>query len=268
MKDVNPKKHSKRIIIIIVIVCLIIIATATTLLIGYFKFNWFQKQPKDIYQTDYFTETKIINSRVDFSNGKFETFEQKIYTNFMIIQTDKKELENNDFLNIATLVILDTKATFNNITKDITSFNIFNESTVEEFKSNPDGAKYPMATFSFNENGTFVDIQLPNNMNKYYADCIIELIENYISKLSINKTENIDTKEKIADINKKTFYNTQSPKEIKNIKGSRFVKSIEMDFDGEKLRNIRTYSNLSLQSQNKEDQYIFGLKNFQTDTKS
>ena len=105
-------------------------------------------------------------------------------------------------------------------------------------------------------------------MNKYYADCIIELIENFISKLSINKTENNDTKEKIADINKKTFYNTQSPKEIKNIKGSRFVKSIEMDFDGEKLRNIRTYSNLSLQSQNKEDQYIFGLKNFQTDTKS
>ena len=105
-------------------------------------------------------------------------------------------------------------------------------------------------------------------MNKYYADCIIELIENFISKLSINKTENNDTKEKIADINKKTFYNTQSPKEIGGVKGSRFVKSIEMDFDGEKLRNIRTYSNLSLQSQNKEDQYIFGLKNFQTDTKS
>ena len=35
-----------------------------------------------------------------------------------------------------------------------------------------------------------------------------------------------------------------------------------MDVEGEKLRNIKTFSNLSLQSQNKEEQYIFEHKIF------
>jgi hypothetical protein len=41
-----------------------------------------------------------------------------------------------------------------------------------------------------------------------------------------------------------------------------------MDVEGGKLTNIRVSSKLSLQSQNKEEQNIFGLKDFQYDTKS
>ena len=137
------------------------------------------------YYWYYFRETKIINSRVGFTNGISKTNEQKIITNFMVIQTDKKELDNKDFLNNATLVILNSKATFENATKNITSFNIFNESKVEEFKSNPDGAKYPMALFSFYENGTVFDIQLPNNVDNYNAHYIIELIVFLLNKKKI-----------------------------------------------------------------------------------
>ena len=271
----SPKNHTK-IKKVTAIVCIIIIATIITLLIGHFEFNWFQNQTykidsklsRNIYQTNYFTETKIINSRVDFSNGISEAHEQKVYTNFMVIQTDRKELENNDFLNTATLVILDANATFDNATNNVISFNIFNESKIKEFKSNPDGDKYPMAIFSFNENGTVVDIQLPNNMSDYNAHCIIELIENVVPKLSKNKSKSIVTKAKIADKNKKTLFENQSPKEIGNFKGSRLVKSIEMDVEWGKLTNIRVSSKLSLQSQNKEEQNIFGLKDFQYDTKS
>ena len=58
------------------------------------------------------------------------------------MQTDRKELRNNDFLNNATLVILEANATIRNETRNITSFNIFDESIIEEFKSSPNGTKY------------------------------------------------------------------------------------------------------------------------------
>ena len=107
----------------------------------------------------------------------------------MVIQTDRKELGNNDFLNNATLVILEANATIRNETRKVTSFNIFDESTIEEFKSNPNGTKYPMSLFSFYENGTIADILLPNDIDNYNAHLIIELIEDVIPKLSRNKTE-------------------------------------------------------------------------------
>lgn len=277
--EVTNTKNHKKIIIAITICFSIIIVVIITLLIGYFKFNWFKNEiynigakiSRNIYQTNYFRETKIINSRVGFTNGISKTNEQKIITNFMVIQTDKKELDNKDFLNNATLVILNSKATFENATKNITSFNIFNESKVEEFKSNPDGAKYPMALFSFYENGTVFDIQLPNNVDNYNAHYIIELIENVVPKLSRNITEdktnglNLKTKK---DQKMKTIIENQSPLELKEFKGSKFVKSIERDIEEEKLKNIRINSSLLLRNQKDEEQNEFGLKDFQYDTKS
>ena len=41
------------------------------------------------------------------------------------MQTDRKKLRNNDFLNTVILVILDAKATFGDEARDITSFNIY-----------------------------------------------------------------------------------------------------------------------------------------------
>jgi len=278
IEDENPKDH-KKIIIAIVACFTIIIVAIVTLLIGYFKFNWFQNEiynieakiTRNAYQTNYFTETKIINSRVGFTNGISQKNEQKIITTFMIFQTEKKELDNNAFLNKATLVILDSKATFENVTQNITSFNIFNESIIEEFKSNPDGAKYPMALFSFYENGTIFDIQLPNNMDNNNAHYIIELIENVVPRLSRNKTE--DTTNGLIlqskmDSKKKTLIENQTPKEIKEFRGSKFVKSIERDIEEEQIKNIRINSSLLLKNRKDEEQAEFGLKDFQYDTKS
>ena len=140
-----------------------------------------------------------------------------------------------------------------------------------EFKLNPNGTKYPMAIFSFYENGTIYDIKLPNSTNNYYADAIIELIENVIPKLSRNRTEdihkglNINTK---SDKKKKILFESQSPKEIKEFKGSKFTKNVEREIVDEQLTFIKEKSNLELQSQNEEGQVNFGLKDFKCEQNS
>ena len=272
--------HSKKlkIPIILTIISLAIIVT-TTLLVGYFKLNWFKSEIynidfkilRKVYQINYFTEKKTLKVKVGFTNGITEEKEFTTITNFTIFQTEKKELEKNDFLNIAILAILDMKVNFNNEQKDIISFNVFNESVINEFKLNPNGTKYPMAIFSFYENGTIYDIKLPNNMNNYYANAIIELIENVIPKLSRNKTEDIYNGLKINtknDKKKKILFESQSPKEIKEFKGSKFTKNIEREIIDEQLAFIKEKSNLELQSQNEDGQINFGLKDFKCEQNS
>ncbi len=144
---VQPKSHKKIKIAIVITASLAIIAT-TILLVGYFKFDWFKSEiytldakiSRNTYQANYFTETKTINTKMGFMSGVTENHEQIIYTNFMVLQTDKKELENNDFLNTATLIILDSKIKFGNEEKEITSFDIFNQDKLDEVKNNPNGA--------------------------------------------------------------------------------------------------------------------------------
>ena len=274
----QPKSHKKIKIAIAIAASLAIIAT-TTLLVGYFKFDWFKSEiykldakiSRNVYQANYFTETRTINTRMGFTSGVSENHEQVIYTNFMVLQTDKKELENNDFLNTATLVILDAKMKNENELKEVTSFNIFDENKVNEVKSNPNGAKYPMAVFSFYENGTVADIQLPNNMDDYNAQTIIELIGNVVPRLSRNRTEDIsngltiDTKK---DNKKRTLVESIAPQEIPEYRQSKFVKSIERVIENEQLTNIRTKSNLDLVTVLEEDESAFGIKEFKYETKS
>ena len=209
-KDVKKGKaenyaQSKRpiMLIFLIVVFILIFAIVITLLVGHFKYNWFKEKTKEIEQTNditpklsrivnqinYFTEIKTINTRVEFTQGSPVYTEQKININFLVMQTDRKELRNNDFLNNATLVILEANAIIRNETRNITSFNIFDESIIEEFKSSPNGTKYPMSLFSFYENGTLANILLPNDIDNYNANLIIELIEDVIPKLSRNKTE-------------------------------------------------------------------------------
>ena len=275
---IQPKNHKKIKIAISIIASLVIIST-TTLLIGYFKFDWFKNEiynvdakiSRPIYQASYFTETKTINTKMGFVSGISENHEQIIYTNFMILQTDKKELENNDILNTVILVILDAKMKYGNELKDITSFNIFNQNKINEFISNPNGAKYPMSVFSFYENGTISDILLPNNMDNYNAKTITELIGNIIPQLTRNRTEDISNGIKIntkKNNKKRTIVETIAPKEIDEFKGSKFVKSIERDIENEQLTNIRTNANLDLETNLQEDEASFGLKEFKYETKS
>ena len=156
----------------------------------------------------------------------------------MVLQTDRKELENNDFLNTATLVILDAKVEYGNELKEITSFNIFNQDKLDEVKNNPNGAKYPMAVFTFYENGTVADILLPNNMDNYNANSIIELIGNVIPQLSRNRKEDISNGIKITtkkDKNKRTIVESIAPEQLEDFRDSRFVKSVERDIENEQL---------------------------------
>ena len=48
------------------------------------------KISRNTYQANYFTETKTINTKMGFMSGVTESHEQIIYTNFMVLQTDKK----------------------------------------------------------------------------------------------------------------------------------------------------------------------------------
>ena len=277
--EVIQPKNTKKIKIAIALVASLTIIASAILLVGYFKFNWFKSEiynidakiSRNAYQANYFSETKTINTRIGFTSGITQDNEQKIYTNFMVMQKDRKELKNNDFLNTATLVILDTKLENKNELKEINSFNIYNEENIKEFESNPDGAKYPMAVFSFYENGTIADILLPNNMDNYNAQTIIELIESVVPKLTRNRTEDIGNGLEINTLKrnkKKVFVESVSPREIPDFKGSRFVKSIEREIDNEQLTKIKTQANLELKTELEENENSFGLKDFKYETKS
>lgn len=277
--EVIQPKNTKKIKITIALVASLTIIASVILLVGYFKFNWFKSEiynidakiSRNAYQANYFSETKTINTRIGFTSGITQDNEQKIYTNFMVMQKDRKELKNNDFLSTATLVILDTKLENKNELKEINSFNIYNEENIKEFESNPDGAKYPMAVFSFYENGTIADILLPNNMDNYNAQTIIELIESVVPKLTRNRTEDISNGLEINTLKrnkKKVFVESISPREIPDFKGSRFVKSIEREIDNEQLTKIKTQANLELKTELEENENSFGLKDFKYETKS
>ena len=269
---VQPKSHKKIKIAVSIVASLVIIAT-TTLLVGHFKFNWFKSEvytldtkiSHNLYQVNYFTETKNIKTKFGFVSGVSEDQEHSIYTNFMVMITSKE-----GFLNTAILVILDTKVKYGKDFKNINTFDIFDEDKIKEVIANPDGTKYPLALFSFYENGTVVDIKLPNNMNEYYANTINELIENVIPKLTRNRTEdisnglNIKTKK---DKKKSTIVESQAPMEIPRMKGSKFVKSVERDIENDHLTKVRAESNVALESQANSDEEVFGIKEFYLDQK-
>jgi hypothetical protein len=82
---------------------------------------------------------------------------------------------------------LDSKVKYGEKETKLNSFDIFDEKQIKEFESNPNGTIYPMAKFSYFENGTIIDINLPENMDQYNAQSMIELINNVVPKLSRNK---------------------------------------------------------------------------------
>ena len=101
----QTKSHKKIKIAISIVASLIIIAT-TTLLVGHFKFDWFKSEvytldtkiSHNLYQVNYFTETKNIKTKIGFVSGVSDNQEHTIYTNFMVMITGKE-----GFLNTAIL---------------------------------------------------------------------------------------------------------------------------------------------------------------------
>ena len=288
----NEKKCSKKKILIPLIAISIIIALVSTVfIVGITKFGWFMSNDKYdidikvksyVNQAEYFTERKTVKSQLVYSTEDKEEKEQIIDTKFLVVKTDRNRVFINskkvkiDYLNNATLIILDSKARIDNEETKLDSFNIFDEKVLREFESNPNG-KYPMAQFSFYDNGTVLEINLPKNMDKYYAQAILELIDNVIPKLSRNSEldkKNGLTVESIKTKEGETLTETHSSREYfdkytgTKYEGSKFSKKVERNFKNDRLINIRSNQKLILETQRQENQIDFGLKNFTYDISS
>ncbi len=291
-KSNSRYSKKKKIICIIAISFTALIILTTIILIGHFKFNWFKKTDdeadKDTYnldvkikrtvnQVDYFTETKKIKTKVVYTSGESDEQEQIVNTSFAVFFTDKTV--NDNFTNLtSTLVILDSKVKFGEKETKLNSFDIFDEKQIKEFESNPNGTIVPLAKFSYFENGTIIDINLPENMDQYNTQAMIELINNVVPKLSRNKKE--DKKKGLTAAAKKTrngdtLTEIQAPKEYtdkftgEEYKGSKFEKKTEVDVENEKIKKVSTNTNLVLETQKENEETLdFGLQNFTYDIAS
>ena len=177
-----------------------------------------------------------------------------------------------------TLVILDSKVKFGEKETKLNSFDIFDEKQIKEFESNPNGTIVPLAKFSYFENGTIIDINLPEDMDQYNTQAMIELINNVVPKLSRNKKE--DKKKGLTAAAKKTrngdtLTEIQAPKEYtdkftgEEYKGSKFEKKTEVDVENEKIKKVSTNTNLVLETQKENEETLdFGLQNFTYDIAS
>ena len=203
-KEILPaKKNTKVKIIIAIISTVLILAAIITLLIGHFKFNWFKNEvynvdvniKREVNQASYFTENKKINTKIELTKDTYEEQNIEINTDFMVYIKDKIKIKENDYLNKAYLVILKSTMTTKDEEYDLPSFDIRDENQVKDFKSNPNGSKYPIVFFSFYENGTITNIKFPVSTNEYNTQTLKELLEKVIPKLSRNRTEDYEYKD-------------------------------------------------------------------------
>jgi hypothetical protein len=197
-KEILPSKANTKIKITIAIVSsILVLAAITTLILGYLKFDWFKQEiykvdasiTREVNQANYFTETKKINTKIALAKDKYEEQEYLVNTDFMVYLKEKTQLRENDNIYKASIVILKSKLTAKDTEYDLPSFDINDENQVKEFQKNQDGKNYPIAEFSFFENGTISDIKFPNLVDEYNTQTLKGLIENVIPKLSRNKTE-------------------------------------------------------------------------------
>ena len=83
--EILETKTNKLKIVFSIIASTLVIASITALLIGHFKFDWFEsdeykidaKVKRGIYQANYFSEVKTINTKFNFKDDHTE--EKKIY---------------------------------------------------------------------------------------------------------------------------------------------------------------------------------------------
>ena len=81
----------------------------------------------------------------------------------------KKETNKN----IAVLAILNSQVSEDGKIKDLPHINLLDEKEIKEVISNPVGSKYPLAVFSFDDQGKILEIKLPNNMDEYHAEQLL-----------------------------------------------------------------------------------------------
>ncbi len=127
--EILPQKKSHKLAIALSITTAIALIAASVLLVGYFKFNWFKNEmykidaniSRNVYQVNYFSETKTAKTKYSFTSGETEEKENVINTNFIVLLHEKTPTENG-FIVTASLVILDAKLDG----EELSSFDIFN----------------------------------------------------------------------------------------------------------------------------------------------
>ena len=271
--EIVETKPNKVKLALSILAATLIVATVTTLLVGHFKFDWFKSDEykidahikRSVYQANYFSEKKTINAKFTF-NGHSEEKESTMDNNFVVFLTEKKEN-----LNTATLVLLDAKATTDDGIQELAHLNIFDEKQVKDFEANPDGTKYPMAVFKFTDDGEIEEIKLPNNMDKYNAESILELIKKVIPKLSRNKKEDMSngleiTTKKVN--NKRTIVQSEAPKQLKDFKGSRYTKYVKTEIENDQITNIESDDKLYMESKPEGNKFMYGPKDLHYNIKS
>ena len=273
-EEVETKTFNKVKLTVAIIASTLVLAAATTLLIGHFKFDWFKGDNykidaninRSVYQANYFSEKKTVSTRISFENGPTENKQYVLDSNFVVFLTEKKEN-----LNTAILVLLDSNMSSEEGQTELGHLNIFDEKEIKELEANPDGSKYPLAVFKFNDDGKIEEIKLPNNMDEYNAESIVELIEKVIPKLSRNRQEDmsngLDIKTRKSK-NKRTIVQRQTPRQYEAFKGSSSAKVVRTEIEDDQITRIESNSNIQLHSQPEEEQIIFGPKDFSFDLRS
>ena len=259
-----------------IIASILVIATVTTLLIGHFWFDWFKSDNykidadigRKVYQANYFSEKKKISSQFTMTDGKVERKEYILDSNFVVFLTDKKEN-----MNTAALVLLSSVATVEEEVRELPHLNIFDKNQIKELEANPEGAQYPMAVFKFDDDGKIEEIKLPNNMNEYNAQLILELIEKVIPKLSRSRKEDISNGLEIKTTkskNKRTIVQSEAPRQFETFEGSRISRRVKTEIEDEQITNIESEGNVHLHQSEPEDKedFIFGPTDFKFDSKS
>ncbi len=279
LHSIIPQKKIRKKLYLSLLIFFCFVIVASIFLIGYFSFNWFQKEPNNIvkiekeqYQIDYFKESKKITSIIN-EKSKFEgsTQIQNIDIDFFVIINLKTRLTyfgTKDNLYNATLVILRTNISNEYANLVTGQFNINDEKEINEMLKNPNITENPFATFSFYENGTLLGIYLPSDINKFTASLIIDLIEKvtpriskeYFEKEEINKVA-FKLKNNSNTSNETTLLEIHQLKEFKDkytevsFNKSSTHSNIERKVNEEnKLENIKSNSELVLNSQKNYDE--------------
>ena len=133
----SSTKTKKIIIIASIIAGVILVSAGIVLLVGHFKFDWFKSQTYDIdakitrslYQANYFKENKTIEAAFAFSDGNTTKKNFTVMNEFVVIMGKVKKLRWNRLLYTAYLIILDSKMKSDGKEYQLSSFNIFDEST-------------------------------------------------------------------------------------------------------------------------------------------
>ena len=263
-----------------------VVLAVVFILIAKYKYNFFKDEiykvaeiKRDPDTTEYFIETKTMSSKLAYNTGESRESEQIIDSKFVVMIMDRQNLENDDYLNTAGLIILESKIQMEGKEAELDSLNIFDDEVMKEFEENPESSKYPMAIFHFYKNGTLKDIKVPANSTKDDIQNMVDLIKKVAPKLTRNRTEDENNGIKITtkETDKiKSFNEIELQKEYvdkytnSSIKGSKITNKIERDIEDEKLTEVRSDTNLYFETEKKKDDtYLdLGLENLKFDVSS